>query len=355
MLINLQIYFLAIAGNFCLTLALVPLIQKIAERFNILDQPDDGIRKIHQHPVPLLGGLAIFLTTFFWLFLFRFFKLANFVKISDRTLIGIFIAGAIIMLGGFLDDKFRLKPYQQIIWPALAVVAAFFAGLKIGFITNPLGGSENGIIYLVPAIGGAVAIFWLLGMAYTTKLLDGLDGLVASISAIASLFIFFLSLDWDVPRSATGIWALMLFGSCLAFLFFNWHPAKIFLGEGGSLFLGFMLGVLSIISGSKIAATLLVVGIPILDVAWVILRRLFKKESPFFHADRKHLHFQFLDLGLSQPTVVLIFCLFALAFGGVAVFLPSFGKLIGFISLVFLMAIILMVIYSIKKWKEQKL
>ena len=133
--------------------------------------------------------------------------------------------------------------------------------------------------------------------------------------------------------------AIIFAGSLLGFLFYNFNPASIFLGEGGSTFVGFMLGVLSIILGAKIATALLVMGIPILDVAWAIVRRLVYHRSPF-KGDRQHLHFRLLDIGLSQRQAVLALYAISAVFGGVAIFLQSYGKLIALIILFILMIII---------------
>ena len=125
--------------------------------------------------------------------------------------------------------------------------------------------------------------------------------------------------------------------TALGFLIFNWHPAKIFLGEGGSLLLGYILGVLAIISGGKIAIALLIMGIPILDVFWTILRRLINKQNPFKSADKKHLHHRLLDLGLGQRGTVLLFYFLALSFGLSGLFLQSRGKFLALILLVVIM------------------
>jgi len=136
-----------------------------------------------------------------------------------------------------------------------------------------------------------------------------------------------------------GLAALVLAGSCFGFLFFNWHPARIFLGEGGSLLLGYMLGVLAIISGGKIAIALLIMGIPIMDVIWTIVRRLKIGKNPFKFSDRQHLHFRLMDLGLSQKQVVLVYCFFSATFGLSALFLQSQGKILTLALLVVVMLI----------------
>jgi len=347
---QLAVNLFAFFSGFILVLLLTPLIAKLAKKFNIIDRPGTAARKIHDQPIPLLGGLAIFLAFFLGLAIFRFGQLANFSRVPDSYLLIIFVASLLIMLGGFLDDKYGLKPSRQIIWPLLAALLVVSAGVKISFITNPLGGADNLILYLSPILGSVLAFFWLMGMMYTTKFLDGLDGLAVGIGAIASIMIFLVSLKWDVPLSITGVGGLILFGSTLGFLIFNFQPAKIFLGEGGSIFLGFILGVLSILSGSKISTTLLVVGLPAVDVLWVTIQRLLLHQSPFSHADRKHLHFQLLTAGFSRREAVLLLYLIALSFGAIGLMVGSFGKLI---SLMLLLAVMVMIVLSIA-WRKKK-
>jgi len=218
--------------------------------------------------------------------------------------------------------------------------------MGVHYITNPLGG----IIYITSSLLSALVIFfWLMGMMYTTKLLDGLDGLVSGVCVIASVILFCVSLFWDIDQSGTSILALILAGATLGFLIFNFYPAQIFLGEGGSTFLGFMLGILAIISGAKIATTLLIMGIPILDVGWVIARRLFKEKRSAFLADKKHLHHQLLGLGLNQRQVVFILYFLTLLFGSMAIFQETVGKLISFGIL-----ILVMIIFTIIVTKNRK-
>jgi UDP-N-acetylmuramyl pentapeptide phosphotransferase/UDP-N-acetylglucosamine-1-phosphate transferase len=143
---------------------------------------------------------------------------------------------------------------------------------------------------------------------------------------------------------------LIFSAACLGFLVFNWHPAKIFLGEGGSLLLGYILGVLAIISGGKVAIALLIMGIPILDVGWTILRRLYYGKNPFKFADKKHLHHRLLDLGLGQRKTVLFYYIMALAFGGSALFLQSGGK---FYALLLLFIIMLAIVVTLSFYGDR--
>lgn len=330
--ISFWLYLAVILGSFALSAVITPIIVGIAKRFNITDNPASLGRKVHQTPIPLLGGLAIFLSSVIVITAVRFFGLANFSGIPLSMFVAIILASSLIMIGGVLDDKLNLRPYQQIIFPLLAVVIVLVFGVHVGYVTNPLPFFGT-IIYIPSILGVVIAGIWLLAMIYTTKFLDGLDGLATGIGAIASLFIFLISINWDIPGSATGIWALVLFGSCLGFLLYNWQPAKIFLGEGGSVFIGFMLGILSILTGSKITTTLLVMGLPFFDVFLVVIKRLMQGKSPFV-GDRNHLHYQLMNLGLSKSQIVLLLYLLALAFGALGIISVSYIKMILLLFLV---------------------
>lgn len=322
-------YYLIFFFSFVLSLALTLFIKRIAIFYNIVDQPDKD-RKIHKNNIPLLGGLAIFFSFFLTLLFFKDYLLVGNLRISHW--LGFFIGACSLMIGGFLDDKYNLKPKQQIIWPLLAAMAVVIGGVQIEKITNPFGG----FLYL-DYLSTVIIFVWLLGMSYTTKLLDGIDGLVTSITGVGGFIIFVFTMTTKYYQPDIGLAALVLVGVCLGFLFFNWHPAKIFLGEGGSLLLGYILGVLAIISGGKIAIALLIMGIPILDVAWTIIRRMRAGRNPFKFADRQHLHFRLLDLGMTQWQVALFYCALALVFGLSTVFLQSQGKLFALVVLFIIM------------------
>lgn len=320
-------------------------IKKIALKFNILDIPDRK-RKIHKKNIPLLGGFAIFLSFFIVLFFARDYILAGNLRLNHW--IGFFIGGIILMLGGFLDDKYKISPGKQIIFPILASLALILGGVGIEKISNPFGG----YIYLSFIFSNILIFLWLLGMIYTTKILDGLDGLVSGVTAIGAFIIFLFTISDKYYQGDIAMASIILFGACLGFLILNWHPAKIFLGEGGSVFLGFSLGVLAIISGGKIAIALLIMGIPILDLLWSIMRRLFSGKNPFKNSDRKHLHFRLLDLGLSQRKAVLLYYFMAALFGLSALFLQSLGKVLALAFLVIFMIFILISFYYLEQKKK---
>lgn len=341
-------YIYSFVATFILAVILTGFVRRVALKYKIIDEPTEP-RKIHKKPMPLLGGLAIFLSFFGVLAYYIFFtdKILG-TEIFAKNLIGVFLGGALLMIGGFLDDKFKLKPKYQIIWPTLATIVVIASGVGINQITNPLGGLFHldtwqkiifwwqGIPYKITILADLFTFVWLMGMMYTTKFLDGLDGLVSGVSTIGAVIIFFVSLMAEVAQPGTAMLAIIFAGACAGFLVWNFNPAKIFLGEGGSLFTGFILGVLSIIAGGKIATTLLIMGLPILDAAIVIIRRLRSRPKSLVLADQKHLHFRLLDAGMSQRQAVLSLYFVTLAFGTSTLFLKSGGKVFALVVLGFL-------------------
>lgn len=316
-------------------------------------------RKQHKRAIPLLGGLAIFISFFlvaFWYVVIGKTFLFGQGYIHIQHLLGIFFASALLMLGGFLDDKYNLSYRSQLFWTLLALFVLLGAGVEIRFITNPFGGVYrldfwrfSGLNIFFPS--AVFTMIWLFLMMYTTKLLDGLDGLVSGMTAIGSFFLFMVSLRSDLLQYDTAFLAIILFGACLGFLLWNFHPAKIFLGEGGALWCGFMLGVLSIVAGGKITTALLVMGLPLLDLIWVVLRRgLCEGKSPLKHSDRKHLHFRLLSAGLSHRQAVFFFYAISFIFGGSVLFIQGRQKLIalGLLGLVMFIVAILVVVKTEK-------
>ncbi len=329
-------YLLVCLVALVITALLTVLVKRIALSQAIVDEPDISkinSRKIHVQAIPLLGGLAIFLGYFGLLFFWSDHFLSGNLVFSH--LVGFFLGALIIIIGGILDDKYNLLPRYQIIFPLLAVAFVILGGVEITKISNPLGGFFNlrDLAFFSPF----VIALWLMGMMYTTKLLDGVDGLVSGLGAIGGFIIFLFTITTRYYQPDIAFAAILLTGAALGFLIFNWHPAKIFLGEGGSILIGYILGVLAIISGGKIAIALLVMGIPILDVAWTIIRRLAAGRNPFKFSDRQHLHHRLLSLGLGQRMTVVIFYILSLVFGLSGLFLQSKGKLWALIGLVVIM------------------
>ena len=341
-MIKIMIYFLL---AFFLTIVFTWLVKKISLKWKILDKPD-GFRKQHSKPVPLLGGLAIFLS--FWLIVAYLIFFTNLIgqNIQPTQLIGVFFGSCILMVVGFFDDLRGLPALTRLILSVAAVLLVLAGGVGLTAITNPLGGVfdlniwqlDLGVWGTVVVLADLLVFFWLMGMMYTSKILDGLDGLSTGIVAIGAFMIFGLSNLSKFYQPDTALIAIVLAGACLGFLIFNFYPAKIFLGEGGSLFLGFALGVLAVIAGGKFATALLVMAVPVMDLIRVIYVRLSRKQH-IFQGDREHLHFRLLKVGLSERQTVLWLYLIAFLFGLTTLFFQSQQKLIALIFLAIVMII----------------
>ncbi|MSU75758.1 MAG: undecaprenyl/decaprenyl-phosphate alpha-N-acetylglucosaminyl 1-phosphate transferase [Candidatus Magasanikbacteria bacterium] len=309
--------------SLAISLVVTALVRYIALRLKIVDTPD-GSRKRHTVSVPLLGGVALFVS--FWLvmlYLLGWHPIYGLDRISN-SLVAAFIGSLILVLIGIFDE---MKPFSATLRLALTLLVIFIVAGWIGGylskITNPFGG----VFELGLSVGTILTFVWLAGMTYTTKILDGLDGLATGVVIIGSLMIYFLTSTAKFYQPNVGLVALIFAGTCLGFLVFNFHPAKIFLGESGSLFVGFMLGILAVIGGGKLATALLVMAVPILDLARVMYVRL-KRGQPIMTGDREHLHFKLLDRGWSERGTVLLYYCIATAFGATTLFLQSYQKLI---------------------------
>ena len=353
------IYILPLVVSFALSSLITPFIKRWALVHQIVDQPSKE-RKIHTRPIPLLGGVGVVVSFLLTLILVWFLGWLDDGIIQAGQIAGIVLGSIILMVGGYLDDKYELSAGKSFLFPVFASLVVVVSGIGVKYITNPFiagsGPYGRALFYFewvnleFISFAGLFSFLWILGMIYTTKFLDGLDGLVTGIGSIGAIILFVVSLFWDVPMSATSILCLMVVGSLLGFLIYNFHPAKIFLGEGGSVWVGFMLGVLAIISGGKIATALLVMGLPILDVAWSIARRLLAGKHVYTD-DRKHLHYRLLDSGLSHRKTVLLLYLISLIFGVSSLFLQSSDKVVALCILagvMVLLAVMSVVVYKRK-------
>ncbi|MFA5946086.1 MAG: MraY family glycosyltransferase [Patescibacteria group bacterium] len=329
-----------IIASFVLTALFVPAVIAVAKRFGILDKPTGG-RKIHTLPTPLMGGLALFLG--FLIPVIVVLLASNHLtsgQIGLRHYFGFALAGTVLMVGGILDDKFNLSPKKSIWFPVLAALIASLAGIGVSKITNPFGGA----IFVMPIVSGVMTFVWLLVMSYATKLLDGVDGLAASVGTTASLAITALALSKMYFQPDVALLSMMFAASLLGFLLWNFPRARIFLGEGGSTFLGFTLGTLAIISGSKMITLLLVLGIPCLDIIHVAYRR-YSEGRSITSGDRYHFHHLLFDAGLSERQVVAVYALFTIPFGSATLFFSHAYKLFILLGLSILFLVVASFLY----------
>ncbi len=338
-------------GYFVLSLSLsvliTPLVHMIMYKQGIVDHPRSEKRKIHKKKIPLGGGWAIFISFFVVVALLLFGSANLGIEILPKHIYGLFLGSLVLMVGGYYDDKYSLLPKKQMWFPVIATLLIIAFGIGPHMFSNPAGGLIDLSKWTITIDGfgnwvvlaDALVFIWLMGMMFTTKFLDGLDGLVSGVVTIGALVLFFLTQQEQWFQPEVSLLAIVFAGACVGFLVWNWHPAKIFLGEGGSLFTGFVLGTLAIISGAKIATTLLVMGLPALDVLRVIIRRIQKKKS-IFKGDNEHLHFKLVARGMKQWQAVLLMYAISFLFGLSALFLQTTQKLTALLLLFVLMVLI---------------
>lgn len=335
-----MVYLLSALVALILSLFIVPAIRRIAIANKIVDQP--GGRRIHKEPVPRMGGVAVVLS--FWIVVLGVAytrpDLLHFTGETiggiDKNLLGVFVGSMILMFTGIVDDARGLSPVIKLLAQFAAAACVPLFGIHIQWLANPIGGLD---IQLPLWIDTALITLWIVGIINVVNWLDGLDGLATGVSSIAAFILFFLSLAPFVNQPATALLAIVLVGSGLGFLKFNINPAKIFLGDSGSMFFGYMIAILAVISGGKLATAGLVLGIPILDAAWVILRRVFSGQSPWV-ADRRHLHHRLLDAGLTQKQTVTLYWALSAIFGSIALASRTYGKTIAAVTIFGLMIVI---------------
>lgn len=290
-------------GAMILTLVLTPLIKKLAFRWGAMDQPNE--RKIHEKMMPRMGGLAIYLS-------FVIVVLAT--QPMSRLLAGLLLGASWIIIIGILDDIKGLSPKVKLGGQILGACILVAFGYRVDFITNPF--AEG--LFMLGKFAIPITLLWIIGVTNAVNLIDGLDGLAAGTSGIAALTMaVVVGLEFYFHPELIGNslmivpLALILTGSLIGFLYYNFHPAQIFMGDTGSMFLGFTLGAMAI-SGLTKGATIisvfipiLILGIPILDTFFAIVRR-FLNRQPIFQADKHHLHHCLLQKGLSHRQTVLI-------------------------------------------------
>ena len=298
-------YLAAFIVALILSLIITPVIIKLAHKLNFVDKPGD--RKINRKIIATAGGTAIYLA---FMIPLRFFIPAN------QTIKGIIIGGSFMLILGLLDDKFEISAPLKFGGQIIGALILIYYGVKINFITNPFGGFIYLGIYTIP-----FTVFWIVSVINTINLIDGLDGLAAGVSIIAVLTLFAVGLQEN--QIVAPMLAILLAGSCLGFLKYNFNPARIFMGDTGAMFTGYIIAAISITGALKSAAAVtvfvpvLALGVPIFDTAFAIIRRLFNRK-PIGEADHGHIHHRLLAIGLNQKQAVLSVYLISIILGIVA-------------------------------------
>lgn len=321
--------YLALIGAFIASVLLTPLVKKLAYRVGAVDRPNQ--RKVHAKIMPRLGGLAIFLAFLIGVLIYR---------PENQAIIPIIIASFIIILTGVLDDMLEISAKAKFLGQTIAAaIVIFFGDITIASINLPFGGVLDFGYLSIP-----LTLIWIVGITNAINLIDGLDGLAAGVSTIA---LFTLSaMAFIMNDGFVLMMALILAASSLGFLFYNFHPAKIFMGDTGALFLGFIISVLALLGFKNVTFVSLVIpvimlGVPISDTFFAIVRRLLNKQPPF-QPDKSHLHHRLISIGFThKQTVTIIYGLAAMF--GLAAIIFSMAKVWGAI----LLAVVLLLVIEL--------
>ena len=305
-----------------LTAALValistPVVRSLAFRVGAVDVPKDN-RRMHNHPIPRMGGLAIFLG----------FILSVLISLPlSSELRGMLLGSVVIVILGILDDIFALPALPKFFVQIGAALIAVLAGNRIDFLSNPNIFSQD-LFWELGLLAVPITVFWIVGITNAVNLIDGLDGLACGVSTISSMTLLVIALVMEEPDVAILMGALS--GACIGFLPYNLNPAKIFMGDTGSTFLGFILAVVSIQGLFKFYAIIsfavpfLMLGLPIFDTCFAILRRVSHGQSPMA-PDRGHIHHRLIDMGFTQKQAVAVLYIISAILGLSAVVLTTIG------------------------------
>ena len=319
-----MVYFVVVLASLAAALITTPLARRLSFRLGIVAEP--GGRRLHHGRIPKLGGLAVAVAWGVGVVL-TYLLLPPDNPDDALRLRGIVLGSLVVVVGGLLDDRYDLPPLAQLLIQFLGAVIAVSHIIFIEVFTNPLPTDalwsaiplfrvEGELVWLWRPLALLFTTFWVMGMINAINFLDGLDGLAAGVCLIAAAFFAYHS--YRLGQTTVPLFPLALAGALLGFLPFNFSPARIFLGSAGAYLLGYQMATLSILSPAKLSTALLVMAVPIIDVAWQIVSRVRRGQHPM-RGDRGHLHFRLSDRGLPTRQIVLGYYGVAILFGLVAV------------------------------------
>lgn len=318
-----------------ITLAATPIVRNYARRFGMVDRPE--ARRVNTMAIARGGGVAILLG----------FVIVSVALLVANSVIGLhfvdrpqiikrpqtlaLLGGAVLAVGlGLLDDWFQLRARWQFVGQLLLAAIAVGLGVAATTINDPL--AAKGTLPLPDVVAVVVTFIWIVGMINSINFIDGLDGLSSGIALIAALTLGVISLTADPVQPYVAMFCFVLAGALAGFLRWNFHPASIFAGTSGIMLVGYVLAVLSILGSAKIAVAALVLGVPIIDTFWIIVRRTASGRSPFA-ADRGHIHHRLLDLGLSHRGTVLVIYTVCIVLAMMSLVLSNTGQMYAFLGL----------------------
>jgi UDP-GlcNAc:undecaprenyl-phosphate/decaprenyl-phosphate GlcNAc-1-phosphate transferase len=333
--------------SFIISIICTPLAIKFAWHYKIIDDPakNKHPKVIHTYPVPRGGVIPIIIS---------FVVTSLFFLPIDKHLVGIILGSLIAATVGLIDDKFNLNPYVRIITCTICALVVVVCGVGIPYINNPLGGIINldqpriifsflGDGHSIWLLADILAILWIVWCMNIINWSSGLDGQISGVVPIAAITIAMLSLrnPQDITQWPVAILAAICAGAYLGFLPFHLFPQKIMPGFGGTTLAGFLLAVLAILAGAKINTAVIVLGIPMFDGVWTVIRRVMTGHSPFW-GDRGHLHHRLLDLGWSKKSVATFYWIITGILGILVLNLNSEQKFYTIVTLVIIIGGVLL-------------
>lgn len=323
---------------------------KLFPKLGWMDKPEKyGIKR---KPIPYPGGLAVFLAIMC--------ATLTFLPI-DRALASVLMGAVLLTAVNFMDDRMGLSPILRLSIQFVAAALLVIGGIGMTSISNPFGDpiildtlnlpiTLGDLNFTFTVFADLLTVFWVVTMINAFNWIDGVPGMSSSVAAVSALTLLLLSARPDfhyLDQTLSITLSAIVLGAALGFLIFDFPKPKMLIGDTGSMLLGFLLAVTAIISGGKIATTMLVLGFPILDFVWVIGRRVVKGQSPF-HGDLWHFHHRLLKAGMSERKVVVFFALTAGIFGALALQLSTDGKALAFAGILALMFLLAILLY----WKK---
>jgi UDP-GlcNAc:undecaprenyl-phosphate GlcNAc-1-phosphate transferase len=336
----------ALLGTALVSLVLTPLAIRYAGRLSAIDEPDSA-RRVHETPIPRVGGIAVagsfLIVGVGGLVLNEFFHFVPPLRaLRTPELIALFLGVGVGGVLGYMDDRLQLRARWQLIGQFVLAFIAIALGIAITRVPNPFGDAafqvEGGLVfdlagYAIDVGVAAVTTLWIVGMLNSVNFVDGLDGLSGGIALIGVTTLGIVSLTGAPIQPAVAVMCALMAGALLGFLRYNFHPARVFIGTSGVFAVGYALAVLSVLGSAKLTVALLVLGVPIIDTFWIIIRRTLAGRSPF-SADRGHFHHKLLDLGLSHRQAVLLIYAICIVLAALSLALPTSTQITAFLLIV---------------------
>lgn len=319
-----KFYIIIFTISVLVSLLVTPLVRRASVRMGFLDRPNR--RKVNKQPVPLLGGLAIYAA---FIAAMVFFAFTRSPVLDMQKFIGMIGGSFIVVLAGIEDDIRGLSPKRKLFYQATAAMIAYLFGYSIIKLTMPFGGA----FHLPDILGMGLTVLWIVGFINAVNLLDGLDGLSAGVVGIVAISLFFAAVRSDNPVMA--VLSIGIAASVLGFLPYNFYPAKIFMGDTGSMFLGFILALITIECAYKgatfitLSLPVVAMGVPVADTALSIIRRVLSRKK-VFTADKEHIHHKLMFMEGSQKKAVLTLYLMTAYLGLISIALSRMEGVWGF-------------------------